>query len=775
MVKRILYMFPYVLGLMLLVTLTFSVVLAQSTDYQFSGDYKSHTLLDSTLDVAFYGGNVHIRYLSGIGFYVHYGRSSNITKASSFLGNVQVIIPQIQEYEDRIRLKVSNDVLVIEKKPLRLRFEDQQGQLYARESYGAGWQMDKPVHVLEKDDRSFLYATNVDFHSGEAVFGVSKEYTWAIYYLNTHVNRIELGPPTVNHWGFSADGGELAFMFISGDKPADISKKYRLFFGTSVLPPYWALGFHRILEGDITSKQVLDYSSYLRNQTLPVDVIHLNSTIYSAGTPFTWDDIKVPNANDFSKQLLTKDIRLVYPIINTFPNQTKFDFITEGEYKGVFNTAPIPDSTSIVSLAPQFLRLDATKPSALPWWKTQLSTKLDENIAGFSLSESQEIPSSKSILDRIFSGAQSGYSVSYSVDALSTLTMKALKELQPSKRPLMLSDALEISGVMISHYTILPEIKDLQSFAASVSNTIDLGIMGYPGSMMRVGKSVKNNEFIYQSILDWSAFMPGISLVEDMPEELETVTEHPRKYDILLKQYADLRYHFGPMLYTSWWQHTQDASPIVRPSWWFGIDSHNQMSNSYYIGDHLWFMPGGSQTQKDISKDFPKGLWYHYVSKRPIADPVHIHPSTNLKTSLLNAYPNMALYVRAGSVIPTREISNGQIGNESKELSLHIFAGASATSYLYEDDGSSLQHQNNSRVHQFKTENHSRGFRIVANSVGDFASATPRFSYLIHGLSRKPDRITVNGRNIVYFYEPSTNTIIFKISAGETDIQIFFP
>ncbi len=41
---------------MLHVSLTFSVVFAQSTDYQFSGDYKSHILLDSTLDVAFNGG-----------------------------------------------------------------------------------------------------------------------------------------------------------------------------------------------------------------------------------------------------------------------------------------------------------------------------------------------------------------------------------------------------------------------------------------------------------------------------------------------------------------------------------------------------------------------------------------------------------------------------------------------------------------------------------------------------------------------------------------------
>jgi alpha-glucosidase len=228
-------------------------------------------------------------------------------------------------------------------------------------------------------------------------------------------------------------------------------------------------------------------------------------------------------------------------------------------------------------------------------------------------------------------------------------------------------------------------------------------------------------------------------------------------------------------MYTAWWQHTQEASPIVRPSWWYGLEASAHITDHVYIGDHLWYAPRLKMSQINFQKDLPKGIWYHYFTKRQVLSNTLTQLPNLIPTANQTAYQSMALFVRAGSVIPTKEISDYLNSKESKELSLNVFAGASATSYLYEDDGSYSTDSKTSRVLQFKTENHSKGFRITATQTGEYPSAVSRFSYLIHGLPKKPDRITVNGRNIVYFYEPTTNTIIFKISAGVTDIQIFFP
>jgi len=767
---------PHVLGIVIVFILTAKTLLAQSSDYVFSGNYTSHSVNNNILEVLFEGGILNVRYFDGIGFHIQYAKSGINDEGFNHMEMPDLRGPQIQETAENLRIAVAEEILTLQKKPLRLRFEHQNGHIYLKESLGAGWYQNKPIHVFEKDDKTFLYATDHENNIGQAALGLSTNHTWGIFYHNSSKNRVEIGSPSVKHWGFSADGDGLRFTFVTGVKPADIFKKVRLYSGASVMPPIWALGFHTVLDNDATSEDVINYSSSLKKNILPVDVVRFNPSIQSDYVPFTWDGSKVPDAKDLTHQLASKGVRIVIPLSSRFPNHTQFEFIGEGLRQGVFLNGENYDSTRSYSYLPTTLLLDQNHPGSYLWWKAQIEKKLSENVAGFSFVKESSHPKNANILDRIYGLISSNDdNANDRPNGLQSMTNRALRELQPKQRSTVYSSSSNLESNKDIHYVDLESIVDGESLGKSITRMIDLGILGYPGSMIGIGADLSNDKYIYQEALALSALVPGVSMYANVARTMSDLTEPNKEHLVLLRQYAALRYHFTPMMYTAWWQHTQEASPIVRPSWWYGLEASAHITDHVYIGDHLWYAPRLKMSQINFQKDLPKGIWYHYFTKRQVLSNTLTQLPNLIPTANQTAYQSMALFVRAGSVIPTREISDYLNSKEPKELSLNVFAGASATSYLYEDDGSYITDGKTSRVLQFKTENHSRGFRITASQIGELTSAIPRFSYLIHGLPKKPDRITVNGRNIVYFYEPTTNTIIFKISAGVTDIQIFFP
>lgn len=749
---------------------------AQTSDYSFSGDYISHTVENNVLHIVFEGGQLNLRYFSNIGFNIQYHNNQSFETTHPASNRFELQTFQITNQDDRIRINVFDEQVIIQKKPLRLRFGHVNGNNYLMESLGAGWFNDKPIHVLEKDKHHYLHATYVEQSPTKAIFGISQQSNWAIFYENYMENRIELGSESIQHWGFSAEGGELKFILITGKNPSEIVRKYRLYAGKSILPPKWALGYHSFIDGDASSQDIINYSLYLRKKSIPIDVIHLGSSYLANHIPFTWDSTKVPDPKVLANELQQKGFRLVIPIHTTFPNRPDFNFIKDGLSSGVFYNSLNSISTLGIRYTPSVLKINPNHSETYPWLKAQISQKLKDNVAGFSISESTLSADQASILDRLYGrslATQSNPSLTRA--SVTSLIYDAAKDIPNSKRVLIHSNNWSADSNRKFHYFDSGALKDDVTLMESLTKSIDFGLLGYPGSMIKIDPKVDANHSTLHAPMASSAFFPGVSWMGDYKRTIPDSTQGSNDLSAILPQYAALRYHFNPMIFTAWWQHTQEGSPILRPSWWYGLDHIEQLTDHVFIGDHLWYIPLMQAHEIDVQKDLPKGVWYQYFTKFPVAKNIQMVASKKDGSILEPHYHTMALFARAGSVIPTREMSDYFRANKSNEIVLNVFAGGSATSYLYEDDDSYELDQNSSRMLEFKTENHSKGFRIRATKVGDFNQSTARFSYLIHGLVRKPDRITVNGRNIVYFYEPTTNTIIFKISAGETDIHIFFP
>jgi alpha-glucosidase len=310
------------------------------------------------------------------------------------------------------------------------------------------------------------------------------------------------------------------------------------------------------------------------------------------------------------------------------------------------------------------------------------------------------------------------------------------------------------------------------------------GISGMPGAGMRVGGTNQRVEAdLYARSLQLASVMPRLELNSHQDQVVADPWTHGEAWEKGNLAFMNMRYRMIPAIYTAWWQHTRTGAPVVRPLiWnWPNLTDVVQIEDQFMLGDHVMVAPVLKAGTNERSVYLPEGLWYKYHSREKInggqrvvesAPSVGSLPASGDDLMRLRAMP---MYARAGAIVAEREAMEFIGQKPVKELQLQVFAGGNLTSYLYEDDGESFAYERGRyRALTFVTEAYRGGFRIKATTEGQYDDASVRFSYLIHGLDRKPDRITVNGRNIVYFYESRTNTIVFKISAGPTDIHVIY-
>lgn len=227
----------------------------------------------------------------------------------------------------------------------------------------------------------------------------------------------------------------------------------------------------------------------------------------------------------------------------------------------------------------------------------------------------------------------------------------------------------------------------------------------------------------------------------------------------------------NPLWYSAQYQaRLEGKSALVMPT--MAPQAQGQGSASieeYILNGQLVFSPN---YQGIVST--PASGWYHFQSKARLR-------KASKSTSLAQQIPvgsDRPVFVASGAVVIQESPSTARY----QEYNVHVFNGASGQYDWYEVDSLSIAPANASGVvdpaparWRFNTQAVSGGFRITTKVEHVQASTAKRFAYHIHGLDRRPDSITANGKNIVYIYLPETQSVIFKLSAGEHHLLVYYP
>lgn len=170
----------------------------------------------------------------------------------------------------------------------------------------------------------------------------------------------------------------------------------------------------------------------------------------------------------------------------------------------------------------------------------------------------------------------------------------------------------------------------------------------------------------------------------------------------------------------------------------------------------------------------PGSGWYHFQSK------TRLKKATS-RSNLSQQVPvglETPVFVAGGAVLIQESPSTARY----HEYNVHIFNGARGERDWYEVDslsiassGRNLASDNPPKKWHFETLAVPGGYQITTHPQSQHSGTAKRFAYHIHGLDRRPDSITANGKNIVYIYLPETQSVIFKLSAGEHILLVRYP
>jgi alpha-glucosidase len=787
----------------------------------FNGNYVSHQVVDNTIEIVHERGKVRVEYVSGIGFRIRHAKgdiSSEFFSNATDLKGAQLLKPELRDDPRVLQISVGDDVLLFQKQPLRFTFQHRNGNVWARESFGAGFMGDRAAHVMAKPDdehyfgvgekatefnrtgktftqwntdvSSFRFNTDPMSKSVPFFIGLREGRAWGIFYDNTWRSEIDLGAQLNTHIGFYADGGELRFYLFSGPTPADVVYKYTQLTGRSSLPPLWTLGVQIVGLGQISEPEVYTIANEYRGRKMPLDAIHLNRTHTSEYRSFTWDGEKFPNAEAVVQEMGNRGIQIVQSIDPGIKDDAFFDVRNDGVTKDVYVKYPDGTNVSGDTWAGRSLFPDFSKPATREWWGALHQRGIGDGVSGFVLTMNEPRMFTGNTLAAVSEydneGRGAGQLEMHNQYAL--LMAKAsyggLRAASPDKR-IFLKSRSGFAGIQryASVWSGLSS-DNWNEVELTLPMILGAGISGMPGAGMRVGGTNQRVEAdLYARSLQLASVMPRLELNSHQDQVVADPWTHGEAWEKGNLAFMNMRYRMIPAIYTAWWQHTRTGAPVVRPLiWnWPNLTDVVQIEDQFMLGDHVMVAPVLKAGTNERSVYLPEGLWYKYHSREKInggqrvvesAPSVGSLPASGDDLMRLRAMP---MYARAGAIVAEREAMEFIGQKPVKELQLQVFAGGNLTSYLYEDDGESFAYERGRyRALTFVTEAYRGGFRIKATTEGQYDDASVRFSYLIHGLDRKPDRITVNGRNIVYFYESRTNTIVFKISAGPTDIHVIY-
>jgi len=153
------------------------------------------------------------------------------------------------------------------------------------------------------------------------------------------------------------------------------------------------------------------------------------------------------------------------------------------------------------------------------------------------------------------------------------------------------------------------------------------------------------------------------------------------------RKYLELRYQLMPYLYSLVRETTDTGAPILRAMWLhYPKDAQAVARGDQYLwGRDILVAPVVEKGATSRAVYLPEGQWYDFWTSEKISGGREITRKVDLET--------MPLYVRAGALIPMGPVKQFTAEKSDKPMTMTVYPGADGRFEIYEDDGTSFNHQ----------------------------------------------------------------------------------
>lgn len=480
---------------------------------------------------------------------------------------------------------------------------------------------------------------NIPFFLSSRGYGVFVHHSSKIIY--------ELGQPLPLSAAFRVEDPYLDYFFLYGPTPRQLIGRYGELTGRPPPPPLWSFGvwFSRCMYRD--RLQVEGIAERLRELGIPADVMHLDPRWLKEcqarsrdGCDFVWDLGAFPDPEDFLAGLAQRGFRLalwenpyVWKDTALYREGTDKGYFVRSQGGGLARPQENRQDAAIV---------DFTNPEAQRWWQDQHRPYLRLGVSSFTTDYGEGVPK-----DALFADGRTGAEV-HNIYPL--LYNRAVWEVIAAER----GEAIVFgrSGYAGSQRYPIVWTGDAPCTWAGMAATLRAGL-----SLSLSGISM------------WSHDVAGFWNPDNLnpPEPIlyirwaqwALLSSHTRFHGVrgrepwyygakaveVVREFARLRYHLLPYL----WSLAQEAAatglPLVRPLWleYPGDAIAQSVDFEYLLGPYLLVVPVLNEEGK-ARIYLPPGDWFSWWTGERISGPCVLERRVPIE--------RLPLFVRSDSILP---------------------------------------------------------------------------------------------------------------------------
>ena len=641
--------------------------------------------------------------------------------------------------------------------------------------YGGGQRvlgMDRRGHSMPLYNKAhYGYTTS----SNQMYFGLSavmSSKNYSVLFDNTASGELDIGKTNSDELLFKAQGGRASYIMVLGENLEDTVTNTVAVTGKQPLPPRWLLGNFASRFGYKSQNEVMDVVDAFNTQDIPVDAVVLD--LYWFGKDIkghmgnlSWDAATFPEPEKMISELRAQDVKTVLitePFILTTSKQWE-SAVANNALAQNDNGAPYTfdfyfGNTGLV---------DVFSEAGQDWFWQYYEKLAAQGVAGWwgDLGEPEVHPDDIQHMwqSTKVSGAEvhNAYGHQWAKSVYNNLT-----ELQPDTRPFVLMR----SGFLGSQrYGMVPWTGDVSrswgGLKPQVELALQMSVFGMAYTHSDLGGFAGGETFdpeLYTRWLQFGTFSPVFR-----PHAQDNIAPEPIFHadpvKSIARKFIQLRYDMLPYNYSLAFENALYGTPLMRPvAMAYGESDWFENADSYLWGDGLLVSPVTSANQTVWPTKLPEGVWFDFFS------------DTKYQGGQTVNYPlsqdNFPVWVKAGSFMPMADGLSRTEQFDARKIEMHYWHdnSVSSSSYTYyEDDGknpASVEKGLYTKLQLSASVDEKAALTLTLDSEGSYIGMPKQrdITYIVHGLSEKPQSVSIDGRRVPVMWDEKGKTLSLAIS-----------
>lgn len=780
---------------LLFIIISFAVSLTAQTTQQ----YKSHTIVDSTLIIQTDRGFLKIK------FFTEEVVEMAFSPTQVFSSNSDAVLPAkqnvsfaLQDEGSSFYVATKKMEVIINKQPIHIAFINAMGDTVAREITGGYTEQQNHgfrfklaadekvtgggVRALPMNRRGYSLKLNNEPHWGYSygeqnlnysvpVFVSSSNYL--VFYDAPQRATADIGKATPDYFDLYSQIPAFSCFVIVGHDYTDLLESYTKLTGTQPIPPRWALGNMQSRFGYKSQLETIQKTDSIIAASYPLDAMIIDLYWFGKGMGdfrmgnMWWEPENWPNPEAMIKSLKDKGVKTILItepyILETSQNFKEADSLQIMGKDSAGNTFIVKDFW----FGPAGI-IDVFNPKAVDWFWAKYKRLKEQGVEGWwgDLGEPERHPSGIYYLQGTSDEIHNIYGHYWS-----KMLAEKYKAEYPNERPFFLNRAGYAGS---QRYSVFPWSGDVSrswsGFRAQLPIMLGMSLNGIPYMHSDLGgfAAGTKDEELYIRWLQFGVFNPVFRPHgETIPSEPIYFSENTQQ---IVREFIKLRYRLMPYNYTLAWRQATAGELLARPMMYARpkVKEFFDLDSAYFWGSSFLVAPILTKGQKKREAYLPDGYWFSFFDKAEYEGKKSVKVSVNLET--------IPVFVRAGSFIPmVRDFqSTDSYPNDTIVMHYYNHESVKGSKYtLFEDDGKDRLSLENGKfettMFRFKSNKNLYTFDVTSNG-GDYPGKPPVQTIVlrVYNMEVKPKSVLLNNTEPVWNYNKKEKKLNITFTKTES-------